>query len=113
MSRRREPTPPYIIFDPPYSRPIYEGLSYLTGLSILEVAEMGFRMIVEACDPNRDRDGPIYKFWGGVDLEAWKMAQRHAERVMELLGDNPSLSTVLLCQENIVRWLEFWSLRIP
>ena len=122
---RREPEPS-IIYIPPWIQPIHEELSYLTGMSIREVADMMFRMVNEACDPERDIDGPVYTFWGGVDLsdvpeprancnnqEAWKMAQRHARRVKELLESNPTLATLLLVQWNIASWLRYWSVRFP
>ena len=122
---RREPESS-IIYSPPWIQPIYEEISYLTGMSILEVADVMFRIINEASDPERDIDGPIYTFWGGTDLgdvpephancnnqEAWKVAQRHARKVKELLENNPTLATLLRCQWNIASWLRYWSVRFP
>jgi hypothetical protein len=121
----RRGTPSNIIFSPPEIKPVLERMSYLAGMSIREVAEMAFRIIREVEDPNRG-DGPEYQFWGGVDLEdvpeprancnireAWEMAQRHSTKVKELLEDNPSLLTLLVCQRNIMLWCRFWAVRFP
>ena len=124
--RRNDVDPSCIMYERPELKPLYEGLSYLTGLTVPEVADMAFRIIQGELDPERDLDGPPYRFWGGVDLsdvpeprancnnqEAWKVAQRHARRVKELLENNPTLATLLLVQWNIASWLRYWSVRFP
>jgi len=115
-----------MIFVPSWAQSVYEEVSYLTGMSVSEVADMAFRIIMDECDPNRDIDGSVYRFGGTVDLEdvpeptancdiklAWMVARKHAQKVVELLGSNPSLVTVMVCQENIERCCRFWSVRFP